>query len=156
MKYTVIILPRAEFDFQRCYDFTKKRSKPGADSWANAFHRALKRLHEQPEALGLAPESEDHDEHIRQLPFKTRQGLTYRTLRHSRKSRPHHPRARAGTRHHEPRRNPDAGLTASMPPGASAPTVHDRCLYFSCRAVGSVRETGGIAHHVGWFESTFR
>jgi plasmid stabilization system protein ParE len=80
MKYKVIILPRAEFDFQMCYDFIKKRSKAGADSWANAFHRALKRLHEQPEASGVAPESEGHDEDIRQLLFKTRQGLTYRAL----------------------------------------------------------------------------
>ena len=80
MKYSVIVLPRAEFDFQRLYDYIKKRSKRGSDSWANAFYRALKKLHMQPEAMGLAPESEDHAEDIRQLPFKTRQGMTYRAL----------------------------------------------------------------------------
>ncbi|MEX0819910.1 MAG: type II toxin-antitoxin system RelE/ParE family toxin [Pirellulaceae bacterium] len=80
MNYSVIILPRAEFDFQRLYDYIKKRSKRGADSWVNTFHRSLKRLHKQPDALELAPESEDHAEDIRQLLFKTGQGLIYRAL----------------------------------------------------------------------------
>lgn len=55
MTYTVIIVPSAESDFQRQYDYIKQRSKRGADSWANAFYRALKKLHTRPEMLALAP-----------------------------------------------------------------------------------------------------
>jgi plasmid stabilization system protein ParE len=80
MTYTVIIVPSAEYDFQRQYDYIKQRSKRGADAWANAFHRALKKLRKRPTTYALAPESENGDREIRQLLFKTRQGLTYRAL----------------------------------------------------------------------------
>jgi len=80
MSYSVIILPRADRDFQQIYEYNRQSSKKGADAWANAFYRALKRLHSQPTALALAPESENYQEDIRQLLFKTRQGLTYRAL----------------------------------------------------------------------------
>jgi plasmid stabilization system protein ParE len=80
MTYTVIIVPSAESDFQRQYDYIKERSKRNADSWANAFHRALKKLHTQPATYAIAPECENDERDIRQLLFKTRQGLTYRAL----------------------------------------------------------------------------
>jgi hypothetical protein len=95
MKHSVIILPRAEFGFQRLYDYITKRSKQGADSWANAFYRALKMLPTQPEALRLAPESKNHNEDIRQLTFKTRQGSHLSSaLRNSRRPSAYHTPAR--------------------------------------------------------------
>ena len=80
MTHTVIIVPSAEDDFQRQYDYIKQRSKRGADSWVNAFHRALKKLATRPMTFVLAPESANQEREIRQLLFKTRQGLTYRAL----------------------------------------------------------------------------
>lgn len=51
----------------------------GAVNWAREFNKALDSLKHNP-ARGLAPESVDHDEPIREKLFKTRQGLSYRIL----------------------------------------------------------------------------
>ena len=80
MKYTVVILPRAQHDFQELHDFIKQDSKRGAVSWANAFYRALKRLEKNPLSCQLAPESETSDSEVHQLLFRTRRGNQYRAL----------------------------------------------------------------------------
>ncbi len=80
MTYTVVILPRAEHDFQTLHDYIKERSPQGAASWANAFYKALKRLEQSPLTCGLAPESATSGRDVYQLIFRTRKGNPYRAL----------------------------------------------------------------------------
>lgn len=80
MKYSIVILPRAEHDFQALYDYIKKRSPRGANAWANAFYKALKTLEHDPLRFPAAPESAESDREVFQLIFKTRSGNPHRTL----------------------------------------------------------------------------
>jgi plasmid stabilization system protein ParE len=79
MNYRPRITSEAQRDFYRIYDNIVERSESGAASWANAFYEALKTLERDPHR-GFAPESQQYDEEIRQLLFKTRAGRTYRAL----------------------------------------------------------------------------
>lgn len=78
--FNVIILPRAEQDFEDLFSWLEQLSPSGAQRWAEAFHQALLSLELQPESHSLAPENEHHPEEIRQLLFRTKRGRTYRAL----------------------------------------------------------------------------
>jgi plasmid stabilization system protein ParE len=80
MSYTVIVLPEAEQDADRIYEWIVDRSQGGADSWYTQFLEAIRGLASKAEMYGLAPESEHVQQEIRQLFFKTRKGLRYRVL----------------------------------------------------------------------------
>ena len=80
MTYRVVVTPRAKLDLQELYDWIASRSVEGANRWADAFEDAVRRLDDDPQAYGLAPESDAHPEAIRQFLFKTRHGRTYRGL----------------------------------------------------------------------------
>jgi plasmid stabilization system protein ParE len=56
------------------------RSQMGAVAWNRAWQTALRDVKERAERFGLAPESGDHPEQIRQTIFKTRRGRSYRAL----------------------------------------------------------------------------
>ncbi len=80
MSYTVETTESAEQEFEEQYAYIAKRSPQGANSWAVAFHDALRQLETNPVSRPLAPESEHHAEDIHQLVFKTRRGNAYRAL----------------------------------------------------------------------------
>jgi plasmid stabilization system protein ParE len=54
------IVPRAERDAQRIFDWIAERSPDGAIRWYAALENAARKLILNPEAYGLAPE----DEHV--------------------------------------------------------------------------------------------
>jgi len=80
MAYEVRILPRAEVDVQRIYDWIKQRSPSGANSWWLAFEKARAELGLHPLSYSLAPEAEGSSREVRQILFKTRRGHYYRAL----------------------------------------------------------------------------
>lgn len=80
MTYSVIVQPAAECEFDVLYSFIEKRSRRGANSWANAYFQMLRAIKNNPEGYSLAPESSLHEEDIRQAVFRTRRGLPYRAL----------------------------------------------------------------------------
>lgn len=79
MKFRVETTSQSERDFWTCYDYIYERNPDGALRWVDAFDEALQSLETDPHR-GLAPESEGHDEEIRQRIFKTRHGLPHRIL----------------------------------------------------------------------------
>jgi len=79
MNYRVETTREAQADRVTCYDYIAQRSLAGALRWLDAFEQAVDSLRQNPNC-GLAPESQDHDDEIRQRLFKTPHGLQYRLL----------------------------------------------------------------------------
>ena len=80
MSYTVIVLPEAEQDADRIYQWIAERSPAGARRWYEQFLAAIRGVASNPKTHGLAPESDRVEREIRQLFFRTRRGLRYRVL----------------------------------------------------------------------------
>jgi plasmid stabilization system protein ParE len=80
MTFRVIITDLAEDDAGAIYVWLQQRSPRGAVNWWAAFLRAVDSLRRNAESFGLAPESTDHHEEIREFTFKTRHGHPYRLL----------------------------------------------------------------------------
>ncbi len=80
MRRLVRILPRAERDAQRIFDWIKERSVDGAIRWWTALEDAQAILAENAEAFSQAPESQLLEYDIRQKLFKTPHGRTYRVV----------------------------------------------------------------------------
>jgi plasmid stabilization system protein ParE len=79
INYRVEITRRAEADRDECFEYILEQSPAGADRWLASFVETAESLLANSN-LGLAPESDRHDEPIRQRRFKTRYGLSYRLL----------------------------------------------------------------------------
>jgi plasmid stabilization system protein ParE len=80
MTYRVQPTAQAEADIDRIFDWLHRRSPDGARRWYEAFWDSAERLKSFPQSCGLAPESRDFPEEVRQMLFKTRRGRTYRAL----------------------------------------------------------------------------
>jgi plasmid stabilization system protein ParE len=80
MSYQVRVLARARRDFDAIIDYIAERSPQGAASLAARFEEALARLERNPFIAPVAPESEDLQEEVRHLMFRTRSGRTFRLL----------------------------------------------------------------------------
>ena len=78
MTYRLIILPRAERDAQRIFEWISERSPEGGIHWWQALEEATLRIVDNPRACGLAPENGLFSYELRQFLFRTRQGRTYR------------------------------------------------------------------------------
>ena len=74
------MLPDAEAEFERQFDYICERSPQGANAWADAFDEAIAELGHTADTHGLAPESSDHPFDVFQLMFKTKSGNPYRLL----------------------------------------------------------------------------
>jgi plasmid stabilization system protein ParE len=74
----LVILPRAERDVQRIFEWISDRSPEGAVRWWNTFEEAASRSVDNPERYGLAPENGLISYELRQFLFKTPHGRTYR------------------------------------------------------------------------------
>ena len=79
MNYRIELTRAAKADRTSCFDFINARNPEGAIAWLAAFEDAVEALLTEPH-YGEAPESQHHDETIRQKMFKTRHGRTYRIL----------------------------------------------------------------------------
>ncbi len=80
MSFSVNTLRAAERDYETILEYLAGRSKPGAIAWAKAFDQALAHLEEHADACPLAAENDFVDFEVREVLFKTRRGLMYRTL----------------------------------------------------------------------------
>lgn len=80
MNYSVRIMPHAKTDFQNMFDFIWTHSPAGAERWKEAFEAGIERLRSNPFIYGLAPENQFFSFELRQLLFRTPQGLIYRAL----------------------------------------------------------------------------
>ena len=80
MKFPIIITEPAEDDADAIYLWLQKRSQRGAVNWWKAFSHAADSLRQNADSFGLAPESTDHPEAIREFTFSTRHGDSYRLI----------------------------------------------------------------------------
>ncbi|MCA9142146.1 MAG: type II toxin-antitoxin system RelE/ParE family toxin [Planctomycetaceae bacterium] len=78
--YTVILTEPADSDVDDILQWLEDRSLQGAKSWLNSYQHAIQSLSKSANSFGLAPESADHREDIREFTFSTRHGNTYRLV----------------------------------------------------------------------------
>jgi plasmid stabilization system protein ParE len=76
----VYLTEAAKADIRAILRWIEQRSPAGALAWHQTWQQALATLEQRVDDLGLAPESADHREAIRQFIFKTKHGRPYRAL----------------------------------------------------------------------------
>ncbi|MBA4019735.1 MAG: hypothetical protein C0483_21430 [Pirellula sp.] len=79
-KYRVIVLPRAQEDAQRIFNWLREHSEQGAATWLAEFFSSTDVLENSPESWSVADESPHKGHVIRQLIFRTPHGRPYRML----------------------------------------------------------------------------
>ena len=80
MSFDVSVTEGSADDIREILQWIDDRSRPGAISWLGEWRRLLHSIRARADHFGLAPESHDHPEPIRQALFKTRRGRSYRAL----------------------------------------------------------------------------
>jgi plasmid stabilization system protein ParE len=80
MTYRIIVMPRAESDLSRTYQYIHSQAPRAASDWLKRARQAVKTLAHHPERCPLAPESASFDEPIRELFFGSGNRGTYRLL----------------------------------------------------------------------------
>lgn len=80
MKYSIRVLRRAQSDVDHIHAWLRQRSQAGATRWYAAFIKAAASLRHFPEACGVATDAEFDEVIIRERPFKTPRGRSYRIL----------------------------------------------------------------------------
>jgi toxin ParE1/3/4 len=78
--HRVYLTDAAKADIRAILRWIEGRSPAGAQAWYQTWQQALLTLGQRADELGLAPESADHPEAIRQFIFKTKHGRPYRAL----------------------------------------------------------------------------
>lgn len=78
MIFRLQILPRAERDVQRIFNYISERSSAGAQRWWIAFDEASRRVTNSPRAYPVAAEQSISSFELRPFLFKTRRGRVYR------------------------------------------------------------------------------
>lgn len=78
--FTVVLTEPADRDVDEILQWLKERSLRGASSWRSSYRRAIAVIQEHGDSFGLAPESIDHAEDIREFTFSTRHGNIYRLI----------------------------------------------------------------------------
>jgi plasmid stabilization system protein ParE len=79
MKYKLIMQPPAMADLDEAYRWIAERSPENATRWFNRFLESLSTLGQSPNRCGVAPESAQIGQEIRQL-LCGRRGGVYRAL----------------------------------------------------------------------------
>lgn len=80
MPYEIKILRRAEADLSRIFNWLRKRSPSGANSWYEALAQAIRELAKDAHRYAVAAESAKLGADVRECFFKTRHGLRYRIV----------------------------------------------------------------------------
>ncbi|MGD9722956.1 MAG: type II toxin-antitoxin system RelE/ParE family toxin [Pirellulales bacterium] len=80
MTFRVNLTDAAKDDIRAILRWIAERSPDGAEAWYGRWLAVLESLKEGGASFGLAPESEDHSESIRQVVFRTKRGRRYRAL----------------------------------------------------------------------------
>ena len=68
-RYRVIVTPRAVDNIRDAYRWFRTANPDYADRWRDGIEEAIHGLSTMPEAHGVAPESSDLDDDVRQLLF---------------------------------------------------------------------------------------
>jgi plasmid stabilization system protein ParE len=79
MTYTVIVQPPARRDMEAAYRYIHERAPRTAEHWFAGLEKAIASLDMFPNRCGIASESREFDETIRQLLYGKRKGI-YRVL----------------------------------------------------------------------------
>jgi len=79
MNYRVLIQPPARLDIEAAHLYLLDRSPAAASRWLKGIEKAIQSLRMWPNRFGLAPESREFTEDIRQLIYGRRSGR-YRIL----------------------------------------------------------------------------
>ena len=80
MSFQVTFTRGAQEDLRNIFSWIRERSPVGAETWFHRWEETLVAIQARADRYGLAPESDDHSEVIRQAIFKTRSGRPYRVL----------------------------------------------------------------------------
>ena len=80
MSFRVRVLRVADREVNAIVQWLFDRSPDGAARWISAFDDALKRLANDPQQCGLAPESEFVNYELRQIFFGTKAGRRFRAI----------------------------------------------------------------------------
>lgn len=80
MTYILKILPRAERDAIKIFEYLAKRSPDGALNWWDAFYAASNEVPLNPLRYEVANENQDSEYELRQFLFRTRRGRRYRAI----------------------------------------------------------------------------
>ncbi len=80
MSFHVHLTDSASADLRAILGWIAERSPAGSEAWYRRWLEVLDSLKERTDSYGLAPESEDHTEQIRQVIFRTKRGRPYRAL----------------------------------------------------------------------------
>jgi plasmid stabilization system protein ParE len=80
MTYRVIMMPRAEDDLARIFEYMRDRAPRAAEEWLDRARQSIESLAHHPGRCPLAPESVSFEEPIRELLFGTGNRGTYRFL----------------------------------------------------------------------------
>src|SRR5438477_8604739 len=79
MKFRVVVEPPAAPDIEAAYLYLRERAPAAADRWLTGMEKALDSLQTMPRRHGLARESAEFEEEIRQMLYGRRRGM-YRVL----------------------------------------------------------------------------
>ena len=79
MRFRVVIQPPAKLDIEAAYLYLREFSVGAANKWLNGIEKAIRSLEMWPRRFGLARESREFPEEIRQLIYGKRSGR-YRIL----------------------------------------------------------------------------
>jgi plasmid stabilization system protein ParE len=80
MAFRVRMTGRARSEFRKIIAWLAERSLDGAARLEDAFNKAAVRLTESPESYPQVPEFDDLAFVVREIPFSTRRGRTYRAF----------------------------------------------------------------------------
>ena len=80
MTFKLRILPRAEHDIQCIFEYIAGRTPEGSQRWWKAFQEAALRAQSHPVQYPFAPENSLSPYELRQFPFKTHRGRSYRAV----------------------------------------------------------------------------
>ncbi|HEX3358909.1 MAG TPA: type II toxin-antitoxin system RelE/ParE family toxin [Tepidisphaeraceae bacterium] len=79
MKYQVVIQPPAQEDIEAAYLYILERAPAAADKWLSGLENSIQKLERFPTRCGIARESDEFKEDIRQQLYGKRKGI-YRIL----------------------------------------------------------------------------
>src|SRR5579862_9553870 len=79
-RYRLHVSRRADSDADAIFEWLSERSPDGAANWYRAFDDTLESLRENPERHARAREADTLARDVRQAPFQTRHGRSFRVL----------------------------------------------------------------------------
>jgi len=80
VSYKLFYTTRAKSDLRAATDYIAQQVPETAEHWFNSFVAALVKLQQNPLIYGVAPESDQLDENIRQLIYRTKSRRPNRAL----------------------------------------------------------------------------